>query len=74
MRVNNNQEINGIVKNGFDYDLQVWVKGKLIIRLSNGGTIEKEHYGGSDIKKYREKYFKLINLFLYGNNRLIDIY
>lgn len=35
---------------------QVWVKGKLTIRMPSGTTITKMQYGGTDIKKYREQY------------------
>jgi hypothetical protein len=30
MRYSNNEEVSGAVKNGFDYDLQVWVKDYII--------------------------------------------
>ena len=31
MRESGNEIINGIVKNGFDYDLQVWVEDYIIV-------------------------------------------
>lgn len=51
MRVNNNQEINGIVKNGFDYDLQVWVKDYIIQNLQ---VARKNKIVGRDIREIVE--------------------
>lgn len=31
MRESRNEIVNGIVKNGFDYDLQVWIEDYIII-------------------------------------------
>ena len=48
MRTSRNEVVNGIIKNGFDYDLQVWVKDYKIVLA---GSIERTNeLKGQDIR------------------------
>jgi hypothetical protein len=47
MRYSNNEEVAGTVRNGFDYDLQVWVKDYIIQDLQVARTL---NIVGKDIR------------------------
>lgn len=51
MRLSNNQEINGIVKNGFDYDLQVWIEDYIIQDLQ---VARDKNIVGKDIREIKK--------------------
>ena len=57
MRYSKNQEVNHIVKNGFDYDLQVWVKNYIIQRCGHKNDFSCNCNGkkfmGQNIKNIR---------------------
>lgn len=51
MRTNIDEIVNDVVKNGFDYDVQVWVKDyKIILAGSNEQTAELK---GKDIREIK---------------------
>lgn len=53
MRYSTNEEVNGTVKNGFDYDLQVWVKNYKIILA--GSTERTNTLKGIDIREFKKE-------------------
>ena len=52
MRYSNNEIENGIVKNGFDYDLQVWVKDYIIQNLQVARDLK---ISGKDIREIKRE-------------------
>lgn len=52
MRASNDEIINGIVKNGFDYDLQVWVVDYIIMDCGHKFACDcnARRYAGQDIR------------------------
>ena len=53
MRFSNDEKVNGVVKNGFDYNLQVWIKDyKIVLACSTKRT---EQLKGQDIRKLIEQ-------------------
>ena len=52
MRYSTNEEVNATVKNGFDYDLQVWVKDYKIILAES--TKRTEILKGIDIRELKK--------------------
>jgi len=52
MRLSDNQEVNGIIKNGFDYDLQIWVKDFIIQDLQIARDLK---IAGKDIRNIKNK-------------------
>lgn len=53
MRHSGNVEVNGIVKSGFDYDLQVWVEDFKIVLA--GDTERTKRLKGQDIREVLRK-------------------
>lgn len=57
------EQLNSLFSHLWDFDVlsefvgqqQVWVKGRLTVKLSDGTTASKTAYGGSDIKKYGDR-------------------
>ena len=55
MRESANEEVAGIVKNGFDYNLQVWVKNYIIQDCGHEVCrCEARQYQGQDIRQVKE--------------------
>lgn len=58
MRYNNNENKNGIVKNGFDYDLQVWIKNYIILLCGHKKDFicncNGKKFVGRDIRKIKK--------------------
>ena len=53
MRFSKDEKVNGVVKNGFDYNLQVWIKDyKIVLACSTKRT---EQLKGQDIRKLIEQ-------------------
>ena len=52
MRYSNNEEVAGAVRNGFDYDLQVWVKDYIIQDLR---TARESGVVGKDIREVKNR-------------------
>lgn len=50
MRISNNQEVKGIIKNGFNYDLQVWIKDFIIQDLQVARDLK---IAGKDIREVK---------------------
>lgn len=57
------QQLNALFGYLWDFEIdeqsvgqqQVWVRGKLTVKLPNGITVTKTAFGGADIKKYSER-------------------
>ena len=53
MRYSKNENVNGIVKNGFDYNLQVWVRD---YKITLAGSISRtQKLKGFDIRELKNK-------------------
>lgn len=52
MRDSNQQYHNGQLHNGFDYDLQVWVKAGVILDCGHPATMSRDGYYCCNAKKY----------------------
>ena len=52
MRYSNNDEVFGAVRNGFDYDLQVWVKDYIIQDMR---TARESGVVGKDIREVKNR-------------------
>ena len=52
MKLSDNTEVNGIIKNGFDYDLQVWIKDYIIQDLQIARDLK---IVGRDIRDIKNK-------------------
>ena len=52
MRLSDNELVGGIIKNGFDYTLQVWVKDYRIISCGHSGdcTCYGRQHAGEDVR------------------------
>jgi len=57
MRYSDNVEVKGIVKNGFDYGLQLWVENYIIQLCGHEARIDckcnGKKFAGQDIRKVR---------------------
>jgi hypothetical protein len=68
MRYSDNVEINGQVKNGFDYDLQVWVEDYIVLDCGHrGGNLPDDpccnsrKFRGRDIESAKEEWINSKN-------------
>lgn len=50
-RISNDEIVNGIIKNGFDYDLQVWIKDYIIQNLQVARDLK---IVGQDIREIKK--------------------
>ena len=51
-RISNDIIVNGIVKNGFDYDLQIWVKNYICQDVG----FNRDKYKGKDIRTIKRDF------------------
>ena len=51
MRVSKDNIVNGVIKEGFDYNLQVWVKDYKVILA--GSTERTNELKGKDIREFK---------------------
>ena len=49
-RISRDEKVNDIVKNGFDYDLQIWVKDYICLDIG----LNRERYAGQDIRQIKD--------------------